>query len=63
MFIPSTRSDESTETGAFTLHTDLPEIHNGLMFPTGRERRHPMRREGGTLWTFAVGEIDSNILL
>jgi hypothetical protein len=63
MFIPSTRSDESTETEAFTLHTDLPEVHKGLMFRTGRESRHPGRREGGTPWTFAVGEVDSNILL
>ena len=42
---------------------DLPEIYNGLMFPTDAKDATQRAALGGTPWNFAVGEIDSNILL
>ncbi len=40
---------------------DLPEIHNGRMFPTDAKDGTQRAALGGTLWTFPVGEIDSII--
>jgi hypothetical protein len=63
MFIPRTRREEFTEIRAMTRLADLPEIYNGLMFPTDAKDATQRAALGGTPWNFAVGEIDSNILL